>query len=147
MKLEDLKKSVQKYENSLEKIKINRECWQTTTKPLLIKTLGIIKDTYSLDCSIQVLDQIKNLEGVNLTFDESSSGIISNEGNSSKLYIKFPGTIVFSLIVNGNVIVNIVYPFIEDLVSEKSYKSLGIYSPEVITEKFILEKCPIFWKK
>lgn len=147
MTLDDLKEKVLDYENSLKKIKDNRKYWQERTKPLLINTLGKIKDTYPLDWSVQVLDERKNLEAVNITFNNSSSGIMIEENNYSKIYNKLPGTIVFSQIVNGNVIVNIVYPYIEDLVSDKPYKLLEIISPELITEKYIFEKVSHFLKE
>ncbi|WP_373060518.1 hypothetical protein [Zunongwangia sp. H14] len=144
MTLQDLKEKVDNYKNSIEKVSQNREYWQNHTKPLLKDTLEKIKETYPLDWNVQVLDWTSNSEGVNITFGKKPSGIYEQTETSSRHYVKKGGTIVFSQAGNGDVFIIILYPSIEELVSEKEHKVLGKISPEKITEELIIENVGVF---
>ena len=138
MKIEDLKNKVDEFKVSLEKTNLNREIWQTRTKPLLIDTLSKITDNYPIGWTVQILDWTSNSEGVNITFNPSRSGFVENNGQSLKSHIKQGGTIVFSQAYNGEIFIIILFPSIDGFVTRADDKLLGRFKPETITEEFII---------
>ncbi len=144
MNIEDLKGKVERYEESVEKVKQNRKYWQESTKPLLIQTLKEIKTSYPIGWDVQVLDWTTNSEGVNITFGNMPSGITQKSEKSFRHFIKNGGTIVFSQSGNGNIFIIIRYPSIEEFVSEKEHKLLEMVSPDQITREFIIKKVSVF---
>ena len=144
MKIEDLKTKIDSYKESQELIENNRKTWQEKTKVLLLETLNKIKDSYPINWHIQNFKWKENLEVVNITFGPTPSGIMDINEKLSKPYMKRGGTLAFSQAIDGDVYVIIVYPSIEDILSDSGNKIIGKYSPNLISESFIIEKVSKF---
>ena len=144
MKIEDLKAKVDNFSNALENIEFNRETWAEKTKPLLQQTLKQIASEYPIGWHVQTLDWDKNLEGVNITFGPTNSGIKTRTETSVKAYTKHGGTIVFSQAYNGEVFVIILYPHVDEFVGQSEHKVLGRFAPTDITETFIVKQVSEF---
>jgi len=144
MKIEDLTTKIEEFKLTQDKIQKNREIWTSQTKPILIETLGKIKEKFDLEWHVQILDEVKNSEGVNITFGFKRSGFKSVSDKTMRSYLKKGGTIVFSQAYNGEIFVIILYPFVEEFVSESDNKLLGKFDPLIINEDFIVEKVSTF---
>ena len=144
MEIDDLNSKVDEFLQAQINIKNKREIWTAQTKPLLIQTLGVIKENYHLDWHIQILDDIQNSEGVNLTFGHSPSGFKEITKTTMRSFVKRGGTIVFSQAYNGDIFVVIMYPYIEDFVTEAENKLIGRFDPSAINEGFIVENVSKF---
>ena len=144
MKIEELSAKIEEYKSAQDKIKLNRELWINKIKPLLIETLYKIKDSFDLGWQVQILNDVKNSEGVNITFEFSRSGFVRTTTKTIRSYLKKGGTIVFSQAYNGEIFVIILYPYVEEFVSESKNKLLGKFDPQIIDEGFIIEKVATF---
>ncbi len=144
MKIDELKSKIDEYQSTQGAIQKNRKTWQEQTKPILIETLNKIKEEFPIGWHVQILDWVKNSEGVNITFGAMPSGITEKSEKSFRSYVKKGGTIVFSQAYNGEIFVIILFPSVDELVSEADNKLLGKFSPDTITEEFIVDKVSIF---
>jgi hypothetical protein len=143
MKIDDLARKIEEFKSAQDKIDQNRQLWVDTTKPLLIKSLEMIRDKFDLGWDVQIIDEIKNFETVNISLGFKRSGLRIS-GNKMKSYLKSGGSLVFSQAYNGDIFVIVMYPFIEELVTEKENKLLGKYDPNTINEEFITDKVVTF---
>lgn len=144
MKIEDLKEKVNGLTQAQQNIEANRETWAEKTKPLLIDILGRIAKEFPIGWHVQKLDWDKNLEGVNITFGPTNSGIKTKTETSVKAHIKHGGTIVFSQAYNGEIFVIILYPYVDEFVGKIENKVLGKFPPSAIDENFIVSRVAEF---
>lgn len=147
MRIEHLEERVLDYKKSIEIVVEKKTLWKTTTKDLLVNTLTIIVNQYSIGWNMQQLNWINNNEAVNITFESFPSELI-NCTNKIPTYQFIPGAaLVFSQSYNGDVFVFILFPIVENMPIENSTIDLGILSPKEITEKIIIEKVDEFLKE
>lgn len=144
MNIEELQPQVEQLEQTFNIIKEKREVWQESIKPTLIKVLSEITQAYKLRWHVQQSEDRKNHEGIILAFDSSHSGISEKTERSFKAHIKIGGALCFSQVYNGDVFVFVSYPYVEGVVGRKEALVYGKYSPEEITESFILSKVSSF---
>ena len=69
MKIEHLQERILDYKTSIETVVEKKTLWNTTTKPLLLKTLKTIATKYTIGWKVQELNWIHNNEAVNISFD------------------------------------------------------------------------------
>lgn len=144
MKIQNLKEKVDALNMANHNIAKNREVWATKTKPLLVEVLGQIVREFPIGWYVQKLDWDQNLEGVNITFKPTNSGIVTKTNSSAKSYLKHGGTIVFSQSYNGEVFVIILYPYVDNFVGKSDNLILGRFNPGIIDEEFIVKKVAEF---
>lgn len=147
MKIEYLDERVADYKSSIEKVVEKKNIWKTTTKPLLLKTLSAITAKYKIGWKVQELNWIHNNEAVNITFDSFPLELLDCT-NQIPTYQFIPGgALIFSQTYSGDVYIFVMFPEIEEIVSEKSVVEMGLINPDEITEKSIVEKVDEFLKE
>ena len=145
MKLEDLQKDVQNYKKAILEIDRKRTKWNAVTKDFILKVITKIKNSYDLDWSVFVLETTKNVEGINLVFGNSFSGVYSENDNGTRSYSRTGGNLLFSQAYNGDVLVLLLYPNIVEVDSfEETQKTLAKVDPSKIDEDFIIQKVSEF---
>ncbi|MEB3347673.1 hypothetical protein U6A24_19505 [Aquimarina gracilis] len=147
MKIEHLEERVSDYRNSIQTVVDKRMLWKNTTKNVLLKTLKEIAKQYDIGWKVQELNWIRNNEAVNITFDSFPPEMIDCT-NLIPAYQFLPGgALIFSQSYNGDVFIFMILPEIENTPRDNNLKELGQYTPDMITEKMIVEKVDEFLKE
>lgn len=147
MKIDHLEERVADYKSSIEKVVEKKKMWNTTTKPLLLKTLTAIAVKYEIGWKVQELNWIHNNEAVNITFDSFPLELI-NCTNQVPDYQFIPGgALVFSQTYSGDVYIFVMFPEIDRIASEKGVVEMGLVTPSELTERNIVERVNAFLKE
>ena len=125
-----------------------REEWHAHLRNDLISQLETACEEAKLDASIEVRDQLKNLEAVILSLGKVHSGIYEDlEEDMKRQFVRLNGSLVYQQLFNGKVIVMIVYPFIEGLGEPRPSRMIAIYRPEELKPPFIIRHLEEFIKE
>ncbi len=147
MKIEHLEERVSDYRDSIKTVVDKRILWKNMTKNILLKTLRSIANQYDIGWKVQELSWIRNNEAVNITFDSFPSEMIDCT-NLIPAYQFLPGgALIFSQSYNGDIYIFMLFPEIDNAPQESNLVELGQYTPEMITEKLIVEKVDEFLKE
>ncbi|WP_024768206.1 hypothetical protein [Aquimarina macrocephali] len=147
MKIEHLEERVNDYRNSIKTVVDKRMLWKNKTKDILLKTLQGIVQQYDIGWKVQELSWIHNNEAINITFDSFPQELIDCT-NLIPAYQFLPGgALIFSQSYNGDIYVFMLFPEIENKPQENNMIELGVYTPESITQKLIVEKVDEFLKE
>ncbi len=147
MKIEHLEERVMDYNASIEKVVEKKTLWNTTTKPLLLKTLNAIVAKYKVGWKVQELNWIHNNEAVNITFDSFPETLMDCT-NRIPAYQFIPGgSLVFSQTYSGDVYIFVLFPELNGMPSEKGVVEMGLVNPSEVIEKNIVEKVDGFLKE
>jgi hypothetical protein len=106
----------------LKDIEQSRVVWNEKTKKFILDELRVAISDISLDWVIDVNDSIRNHETVTLRFHNVPSGLSYNEQNifneqegKSGNLTKYGGTLNFSHVYLGDVMVWMTYPYIPEI--------------------------------
>ena len=147
MKIQHLEERVNDYIISIEKVVEKKIYWKTTTKNVLLKTLNAIVNKYDIGWRVQELSWISSNEAVNITLDSFPLELVEKT-NKIPTYQFIQGrALLFSQSYNGEVHVVIIFPLIDTMQPDDSTFNLGIYDPQEINEKVIIEKVDEFLKE
>jgi len=148
MNIDHLKKRVNEYENSIKTVVQKRILWNMEIKILTVKILKSAEETYKIGWRVQELNWIHTNEAVNITFDSFPRDLIG-QTNKIPTYQFLQGrSLVFSQMYNGDIEILVLFPALENSVSfDNDMVELGIYDPNEINEKLIIEKIDEFLKE
>ena len=147
MKIEHLSDRVRDYKESIEKVVDKKILWKNETKLLLLNTLSTIANKFDIGWRVQELNWIGSNEAINITFDSFPPELIEKT-NLIPSYQFIQGcALIFSQSYNGEVHVIILFPLISNIQIEDSTINLGIYDPQELNEKMIIEKVDEFLKE
>jgi len=137
------------YKKILKNTGAYRKEWPKSMKPLILKTLEDILEQTEIKGSVEVQDNIENLEAVVLDLGRSASGISENLENTDikRAMIKSNGALIYQQLFNGKVMIMTVSPYIEGYGEPKPPKPLEILRPEELTSSFIIRHVEIFLKE
>ena len=147
MKIQHLEERIKDYKVSIEKVVEKKIYWKTTTKNLLLTTLNSIVDTYNIGWRVQELSWISSNEAINITLDSFPPELIEKTNQIPSYQFIQGCALIFSQSYNGEVHVVILFPIIDSTQLDDSSINLGIYDPQEITEKLIIEKVDEFLKE
>ncbi len=147
MKIEHLDERIQDYQESMEKVLDKKIYWQTSTKQILKDTLKKITERYAIGWKVQELSWLNSNEAINITFDAIPPKLKEKSDLLPSYQFVQGCSLVFSQSYNGEVHIFILFPLIENIQDENSSLNLGIYDPDEITEKLIIEKVDVFLKE
>src|ERR1035437_1161224 len=124
----------EKYKSALNKIEERRLLWNSDIKSKTINCLSKIQQTYGLDWQVQRIENLKNYQTINISFNTRSSGIveINDEGtnkNSIKKFVKYGGYLAYSQLYHGKISVFIGYPYIDEWVEQMETTFINVYEP------------------
>lgn len=147
MKIDHLAERVADYKASIETVVAKKTEWQLRTKAILLDTLKSIVSQYDLGWRVQELDWIHNNEAVNIAF-ESFPPELMDCTNKIPAYQFIPGgALVFSQSDNGDVFVIVLFPVIDNAPIDNNILELGVFNPNEITQKLVVEKVDEFLKE
>ncbi len=140
-----LAEAFDRYIESLVKTEERRQLWVTETKGKILEVLKAIEKTFEFEWSVQLLEDIKNYQTINLSFANTQSGLeeilVNNKTGRKrkKSYIKHGGYLAFCQSYNGKINVIIGFPDIEIWVLPMEAKVIATVEPSHITEELITE--------
>jgi hypothetical protein len=149
MELNSLKIKVDKYIAILENTSNYRKDWSENLKGMITSTLEqIIKET-GIKATLDVQDDIENLEVLILNLGQEVSGISEKIPNSTykKPFIKNQGALIYQQLFNGKVMIMIAYPVIEGYGQPKPPKMVEILRPEEFKQTYIIRHVEQFMKE
>lgn len=147
MKIDYLEERVADYKKSIETVVSKKTQWQSVTKKVLLNTLHLIEERYALGWKVQELNWIHNNEAVNITFDSFPPELIDCTNQIPTYQFIQGGSLVFSQSYNGDVLVFVMFPEIDTVAADNNIVELGLYNPNDITEKRIIEMVDEFLKE
>ena len=144
MKIEHLEERITEYRSSIKTVVKKRITWENSTKELIVNTLKKAETTYPVGWKVQELKWIHTNEAVNITFDSFPEDL-----NKIPTYQFLQGgALVFSQLHNGDIEIFVTFPILENwIVPESEIVELGVFTPDHITEKLIVEKIDEFLKE
>lgn len=147
MNIDYLNERINDYKNSIETVVEKKKLWQNEIKSSLRKTLNTIVEKYKIGWRVQELDWIGAKDAINIIFDSFPLDLIDKTNQLANYQFLQGGALVFSQSYNGNVAITILFPLNDQTPLEDSSMELGIYSPEDISEKLVVEKVDEFLKE
>ena len=147
MKIEHLEERVNDYKSSIDVVVEKKILWKTKTRGLLFKTLNEAVKKYDIGWRVQELNWINNNEAVNITFDSFPPELIKKTNQIPSFQFIQGGALVFSQSYSGDVYVFILFPIVQNVEDATNSIELGIYAPQSINEKLIIEKVDEFLKE
>ena len=147
MKIDHLEERVIDYKESIKTVVDKKTFWEEISKLLIIETLKAITKKYEIGWKVQELNWINNNEAVNITFNSFPKELIDCTNQIPTYQFVTGGALVFSQSYSGDVYVFILFPFIDNLPLETNTLELGMYTPQEITNKLIVEKVDEFLKE
>jgi hypothetical protein len=147
MKMEYLNDRIHDYKNSIKTVVEKKIIWKNQVKALISKTLSSIVKKYDIGWCVQELTWIGTNDAVNITLNSFPPELIESTNQIPEYQFIQGSALVFYQSYNGNVHVNILFPLIEQIQIEESSVQLGIYNPQDITEKLIVEMVDEFLKE
>lgn len=147
MNIEHLQERVLDYKKSIEKVVEKKIYWKTVTKNLLLKTLSSITSKYNIGWRVQELNWIGSNEAVNITFDSFPPELIEKTNQIPSYQFIQGCALIFSQSYNGEVHIIILFPILDSAQIDDNTINLGIYDPQEIDEKLIIEKVDEFLKE
>ncbi len=144
--LGSLPAQVDRYKDLLQNTIEYRKKWPEELKPMLIETLEYINEETNLGGTVEVKDNIENLESVVFNLGRSSSGLHENIDDSGikRTMIKSNGALIYQQLFNGKVMVMTLNPVIEGYGEPKPPKMVEILRPEELKQAFVLRHMDIF---
>jgi len=147
MKIEYLNERINDYKTSIETVVEKKIVWKNQVKILLSKTLNNIVKKYDIGWCVQELNWIGTNDAVNITLNSFPPELIEKTNQIPEYQFIQGAALVFFQSYNGNVHINILYPLIDQIQIDESSIKLGIYDPNDITEKLIVEMVDEFLKE
>lgn len=147
MKIEHLEERVIDYKSSIDLVVEKKIIWKTKASGLILKTLNNVVNTYDIGWRVQELNWINSNEAINITFDSFPPELIEKTNIIPSFQFIQGGALVFSQSYSGDVYVLILLPIIENIMDATNTIELGMYTPEAINEKLIVEKVDDFLKE
>lgn len=147
MKIQHLEERIKDYKASIDKVVDKKIYWKTTTKDILLKTLNSITNTYDIGWRVQELSWIGSNEAINISFDSFPPELIEKTNQIPSYQFVQGCALVFSQSYNGEIHVIILFPIIDNAQIDANTINIGIYDPQEINEKVIIEKVDEFLKE
>ena len=135
-----LQSKVDSYNQILANTENYRKDWGDHLKPMIVNGLEQIVKSTGLNATVEIKDNINNLEVVVLNLGQDVSGIGEKlEGSeSTRPMIKNKGALVYQQLFNGKLLILIMYPFIEGYGEPRPPRTLEILRPQEMKEPFLL---------
>ncbi len=147
MKIEHLEERIIDYKTSIETVVKKKIIWKSTTKEIILNTFNSIVNQYDIGWSVQQLNWMNTKEAVNITFDSFPPELIKKTNQIPSYQFIQGGALVFSQSYSGDVYAFILFPVVENMSLDDTSVDLGVYNPQEINEKLVIEKVDEFLKE
>jgi hypothetical protein len=143
-----LRRKVDQYREVLKNTADYRTVWREQLRHQIAQQLGRMVEEVGLEATIEVREQVDNLEAVVLSLGTVASGMSQRLGvKLQRELIKHNGDLVYQQLFNGKVLVLINYPFIEGYGEPRPPKTIAIYRPEELKEPYYLRHLEDFMQE
>lgn len=142
--LDKIKAAAERYQNAITDLNHKRNLWNTQTEQFIFDTLTGIKNEIKLDWTVRKTECMRNLESVELIFNDGISGISEGGVAFLKTYRKIGGKLVFTQAYSGQILVLYLPPFVQELMQPPQAKLLGEIDPEDVSAAFIARHVETF---
>jgi len=133
----NLSRKVVQYKGLLEQTNEYRKAWNEELKERLIKFLENAIKEVDLTATIEVRNNLQNMEAIVLDLGQVKSGLYQKVNPEVERHlIKHNGSLVYQQLFNGKIIVMIQYPYIENYGEPKPPKTVAIYRPEELKDPY-----------
>lgn len=148
MDIGSLQSKVDNYRSIVENTKNYRKDWKEHLKDMIISNLTKINEASGLGASIDVQDNMENLEVILFSLGQEISGIAEKIDNTevTRPMIKHNGSLIYQQLFNGKVMIMISYPFIEGYGQPKPPRMLEILRPEEFKDPYVIRHVEEFIK-
>ncbi|MFK8103207.1 MAG: hypothetical protein AB8G15_11805 [Saprospiraceae bacterium] len=137
--LNNLKRKVQHYKEILTNTVQYRKVWESTLRDEIVSQLETICQEIKLTVTIELKEDIENLETIILSLGSVKSGLFQKVNDTiQRDLIKSSGSLIYQQLFNGKIAVMINLPFIEGYGEPRPPKNIAIYRPEEIENPFII---------
>jgi hypothetical protein len=147
MKIEHLEDRVKEYTASIETVVEKKSLWDTQVKSLIRTTLNKVVQQYDIGWAVQELDWMLSNQAINLSFHSFPSSAQAKTDRCPSYNFIPGGALIFTESYSGDVYVFITFPQADLPGDENGTKEIGLFHPQDITEKLILEKVDVFLKE
>jgi hypothetical protein len=147
MKIEHLEERVTDYRDSIKEVVDKKTLWKTTTSAILLETLRGIAEQFKIGWKVQELNWIHNSPAINIAFESFPPELMDCTNRVPEYQFIPGGALVFSQSYSGDVYIFIMFPILESLVQENGTLEIGLFGPNEINEKLIVEKVDEFLKE
>ncbi|HWR93951.1 MAG TPA: hypothetical protein VN192_01985 [Flavobacterium sp.] len=147
MKLEYLNDRIKDYKNSIETVVQKKIYWKEHARIVLLNTLKAIASKYAIGWTVQELNWIQSNEAINISFDSFPPELLDQTNKIPSYQFIQGAALVFTQTYNGDVLVIILFPLVDNTTPENSSLELGNYNPKDINEKLVIEKVDEFLKE
>ncbi|MEM9918648.1 MAG: hypothetical protein AAF990_11155 [Bacteroidota bacterium] len=146
--LTNLKRRVNQYKEVLNNTIEYRKAWKSELRQRIENVLGDMNKSCGLEATIQLKENVENLEAIVLDLGQSKSGISERVNEEVRRpLIKHNGSLVYQQLFNGKIIVLITYPLIEGYGEPRPPKTIAIYRPEELKPPFFVRHMEDFIKE
>ena len=142
--INSLQSKLDQYQAAINKTQANRLQWSAAVKQLIFESLVKVRQMANLDWSVMKIEGINNLESVRLHLEPAPSGIVINTNKEQKHLMKVRGALIFSQAHNGDLIIMVESPHIEELTPKPEVIVLDTRDPEELDEDYILKQAEDF---
>lgn len=137
--LNNLKRKVSQYKEVLSNTVAYREVWEASLRDEIVAQIKSICEEVELPASIELKEDIENLETIIVSLGSTKSGLYQKVSDSiQRDLIKSNGSLIYQQLFNGKIVVMINYPYIEAYGEPRPPKTIAIYRPEEIESPFII---------
>ncbi|XLS30673.1 hypothetical protein ACJD0Z_07555 [Flavobacteriaceae bacterium M23B6Z8] len=147
MKIAHLEERIEDYKKSIQTVVDKKIRWQQEIRNLIVKTLQSVVSEYPIGWQVQELNWIHSNEAVNITLDSFPPGLIEKTNQIPSYQFIQGGTLLFSQSYSGDIYVMILFPLPDNVPNENDHLELGIYPPDEVDEKLIVEMVDTFLKE
>lgn len=135
----NLKNKVKLYHEVREHTTNYRIAWRDGFRDKLVDLLRDTCEEVGLKATVEIKDDVTNLQAVVLTLGKEHSGIYESlEGDMKRPFVRANGMLVYQQLFNGKIIVIIMLPYIEGVGEPQPGKMVAIYRPEELKPPFII---------
>jgi len=142
---QEFKAAFTNYTDCISKVESRRQLWEKETKEIIFESLTQITNDYPFHWHVQRLEHLSNYQTINICINNLNSGITEKEFDDkgklvhAKSYIKHGGYLAYCQSYNGKVNVLIVYPYIEEWVTQNEVNVIATLEPKEINKEKILK--------
>jgi uncharacterized protein YgbK (DUF1537 family) len=141
-----LTKKLTQYTELIQSVAEKRELWKSM-RLLLLSRLKTIVEASSEQLDVSNNDTVTNYESIILSFRGGHSGLVRASDTRRKALIKEGGYLLFAQSVNSKLKIIVVYPSVEDTISQQVSELIGKIDLSELTEELIDSYVEIFLDK
>jgi len=136
-KQKEISAAFQTYRKAIDLTQTRRLLWESKKKDTIVEVLTMVTRSFQDDWFVQVLDDWKSFQTVNLSFGGQHSGISTSSMTAFDTKIRKGGYLAYAQSYNGLIHVFVGYPVIEEITGQTEAKLIATLEPQDITEELI----------